>query len=257
MRGVGLRVLFPPDAPSAEEVLRTVRPPSLPAGRPYVIANFVSTVDGAVTLEGASGAINRHAPGDAAVFHALREQVDAVLAGTGTLAKEQYGRLVPSTEGRARRAAAGLEPDPIAVVLSRSGNIPDGIPLLDDERQPRRILTGGAADPVAAFAALREQDGVEVLLCEGGPTLLGELVRLALVDELWLTLSPVLAGGTPERTLLGGQAAHARPLKLRSLLELDGGLHARYAMLGAEDPSGLSSEDPSASPPTPGAHPSQ
>lgn len=249
MEDVGLRVLFPPDAPSAEEVLRSVRPSSLPAGRPFVIANFVSTVDGAVTIEGESGAINAYAPGDATVFHALREQVDAVLAGTGTIAKERYGRLVPTPEGRARRAAAGLEPDPFAVVLSRSGDVPAGVPMLEDEHQPRRVFTGGAADPVSAFAALREQDGVEVLLCEGGPTLLGELVRHALVDELWLTLSPVLASGEPERTLLGGPAAHARPLKLRSLLELDGGLHARYGMLGAEDPS--------ASPPTPGAHPSQ
>lgn len=249
MRDVGLQVLFPPDVSSVEEVLRPARPSSLPSGRPYVIANFVSTVDGAVTLEGESGAINRYAPGDGTVFHALREQVDAVLAGTGTIEKEGYGRLVPSEEGRARRAQAGLEPDPIAVILSRSGNVPEGAPLLQDERQPRRIFTGGAADPVAAFAALRQEDGVELLLCEGGPTLLGELVRQALVDELWLTLSPVLAGGEPERTLLGGPAAHARPLKLRSLLELDGGLHARYAMLGAEDPS--------ASPSTPGAHPSQ
>lgn len=244
-----MRVLHPADSPPAEVVLRRLRPSSVPSGRPYVLANFIATVDGAVTVDGDSGGINAYAPGDHAIFHALREQVDAVLAGTGTIAQESYRRLVPEAEARERRVAAGLQADPLAVVLSRSGRIPDGVPLLDDPAQPTRIFTGDAAEPAAALATLRREDGIRVLLCEGGPTLLGSLVRAGLVDELFLTIAPILAGGTPERTLLDGATDRVRPLELRTLLELDGGLHARYAMLAPEDPS--------ASPPTPGAHPSQ
>lgn len=241
-----MRVLHPADSPSAEDVLRSLRPSRLPAERPHVWANFITTVDGAVTVDGASGSINRHAPGDHAVFQALREQADAVLAGTGTIAHEGYGRLIPDPDARARRAAAGLKPDPLAVVLSRSGVIPSGVPMLDDEAQPRRVFSGDEADPAAALAALRRDDGIEVLLCEGGPTLLGGLVRAGLVDELFLTIAPIVTGGAPEQTLLGGAPDRVRPLELRTLLELGGALHARYAMLATEAPS--------APEPTPGAH---
>ena len=225
--------------------MRALRPTQLPAGRPYVWANFIATVDGAVTVDGDSGSINKHAPGDQTVFHALREQADAILAGTSTIAHENYGRLVPDAGARARRTAAGLQADPLAVVLSRSGNVPSGVPMLDEEAQPRRIFTGDDADPAAALAALRREDGIDVLLCEGGPTLLGSLVRAGLVDELFLTIAPIVTGGSPENTLLSGEADRVRPLELRTLLELGGALHARYAMLATEDPS--------TSPPMPGA----
>ncbi len=243
---VALRVLHPADSSSAEEILQSLRPAEVPADRPHVLANFIATVDGSVTIDGDSGSINRHAPGDKAVFDALREQADAVLAGTGTISHEGYGRLIPDAAARARRVAAGLAPDPLAVVLSRSGNVPVDVPMLSDDAQPRRIFTGDEADPASALAALRRDDGIEVLLCEGGPTLLGSLVRAGLVDELFLTIAPVLAGGSPERTLLGGDSDAVRRLELRTVLELGGALHARYAILGRAD---LPSTTP-----TPGAH---
>ncbi len=230
-----MRVLHPADSGSAEDVLRSLRPAAVPADRPYVLANFIATVDGSVTVGGDSGGINRFAPGDKAVFDALREQADAVLAGTGTIAHESYGRLVPDPAARARREAAGLAADPLAVVLSRSGDVPAGVPLLEDDAQPRRIFTGADAEPAAALAALRREDGIEVLLCEGGPTLLGGLVRAGLVDELFLTIAPLLGGGSPERTLLAGQPDQVRALELRTVLELGGGLHARYAILAPAD----------------------
>lgn len=228
---VALDVLFPAGVASADAVLRGIRPLSPPADRPYVVANFIATVDGSVSMGGESGTIGRFAPGDREVFNALREQVDAVVAGTGTIAHEQYGRLIADPEMRARRMAAGLPGDALAVVLSRSGNVPSGVPMLDDPEQPRRVFTHEAADPVAALRALRHEDGVELLLCEGGPTLLGDLVRRGLVDELFLTFSPVLCCGEAETSLLGGAADHPRPLELRALVKAGGGLHARYAML--------------------------
>lgn len=217
-----------------EAALDSIRPEALPVGRPFVIANMVTSLDGAIAVGGESGTIGEAAPGDGTVFRALRDHVDAVLAGTSTIAREQYGRLVPDAERRAGREARGLAADPVAVVLSRSGEVPSGVPLLEDPEQPQRVFTGDEADPARAFGVLRDE-GVEVLLCEGGPSLLGALVRADLVDELYLTIAPVLAGGTPEGTLLGGEADHPRRMELRWLLEEGGGLHARYAML-ARDP---------------------
>lgn len=233
---MGPSVLLPIGA-RLEAVFDTIRPSELPDGRPYVLANMVTAVDGAAAVEGESGTIGSFAPGDGVVFRALRDHVDAVLAGTSTIEREGYGRLVANPERRAARAARGLEADPLAVVLSRSGALPRGVPLLDDPAQPVRAFTGADADPAQAFAALR-RDGIEVLLCEGGPSLLGDLVRRDLVDELYLTIAPVLAGGTPESTLLAGVPDRSRPLELRWLLEQGGGLHVRYAMLGRDPVAG-------------------
>jgi riboflavin biosynthesis pyrimidine reductase len=212
-------------------VLDTIRPATVPVDRPYVIVNMVTSLDGATAVDGESGTIGTHAPADRMVFRALRDRADAVLAGTGTLAGEHYRRLIATPQRRAERAARGLTEDALAVVLTRSAAAPPDVPMLRDPAQPQRVFTGPDADPVAAFAALRA-DGISVLLCEGGPTLLGDLVRRDLVDELYLTIAPMLAGGTPERTLLGGTPDRPRTLELRWLLALGGGLHARYAMLG-------------------------
>lgn len=220
-----------------EAAFDTIRPSAVPEVRPYVIANMVTALDGSITLGGTSGPIGESAPADQLVFHALRDQVDAVLTGTATMAEEQYGRLVPDAARRAAREARGLRPDPLAVVLSRSGELPGGVPLLEDPEQPVRIFTGDDADPVGAFGVLRAE-GIEVLLCEGGPSLLGDLIRRDLVDELYLTIAPVLGSGAPERTLLAGDPDHLRRMELRWLLEQGGGLHARYAMLAADPTAG-------------------
>lgn len=198
-----------------------------------MIANFVVTVDGSIALDGASGAIAEYAPGDRPLFRILREQADAVLAGTTTIAREGYRRLLRDEAVLDRREAAGIRRVPLAVVWSRSGQIPAGVPMLEDPLQPTRVFTGEAADPVAALRALRHEEGVELLLCEGGPTLLGDLVRRGLIDEIFLTVAPVLGSGLAERTLLGGIPDTARRLELLSLLEEGGGLHARYAILDA------------------------
>ena len=229
---MALTVLHPPGA-SIAEVVGDLRGRGTPTDRPYVVANFVSTVDGSVALDGGSGAIAAYAPGDRPLLKRLREEADAVLAGTGTIAREQYRRLVRDPAAQERRLQAGLTRDPLAVVLSRSGKVPPGVPMLEDPGQPSRVFEGAAAGPEAALAALRHEDGVTLLLCEGGPRLLGDLVRRGLVDELFLTISPVLGGGLPEATLLAGPPDRPRPLSLLALMTEGGGLHARYAMLAA------------------------
>jgi len=200
-----------------------------PADRPAVALNMVVSVDGQAALDGVSAGLS--VPADREVFHALRGRVDAVLAGTGTLRAEGYGRLVKDAGRRAAREGRGLAADPLAVVLSRSGDVPD-VPLLADPQQPSVALTGEDAAPATAFARLRAQHGVRSLLCEGGPTLNRGLLDAGVVDELFVTLSPLLAGGMPAFTLLAGARMDPPPrLELAWALEAQSALFLRYRVV--------------------------
>jgi riboflavin biosynthesis pyrimidine reductase len=218
-----------------------------PADRPYLIANMVSSVDGRATVEGRSGPMGGEP--DRALFHALRASVDAVMAGTGTIAVENYGRLVRDAGARARREAAGLAADPLLVVASRSGRLPWDAPCFSTPEQRVAVWSGRPVmvpetapgvevevvddgDVVAtAVRGARERHGVRSLLCEGGPVLLGALLDKGLVDELFLTVAPVLAG-PGERPIVDGESLRRHPaLALESLLESEGALFARYRVL--------------------------
>lgn len=196
-----------------------------PRDRPYVVANMVASADGHSTVEGSSTKLS--GPADRALFHALRRQVDAVLAGTATLRVERYRRLILKPEAREDRRARGLQPDPLAVVLSRSGDLPD-IEMLSDPEQPRAVFTGEEADPAQAFARLRSEHGIRSLLCEGGARILGSLLAAGLVDELFLALSPQLVGGTGPGTVVGPPSHQPMPLELLHLLEHEDMLFLRY-----------------------------
>lgn len=217
-----------------------------PAKRPYVVVNFVATADGKATIGGRSGPIGDAA--DRALFHRLRGDVDAVLAGTGTLRTERYGRLVSDPAAREARVAAGLSPEPLAVTATQTMDLPLEIPLFQepgarievftwaarslphcaaDVRVTRLESTPGALAPV--LSALRAEHGVRSLLCEGGPTIFAALLAQGLVDELFLSLAPRLAGGG-ERPISQGAAAEATDLELLSVLEHEGSLFLRYAV---------------------------
>ncbi|MBJ7521812.1 MAG: dihydrofolate reductase family protein [Solirubrobacteraceae bacterium] len=197
-----------------------------PDDRPYVVLNMVLSADGHAARDGVSGGLSVDRA-DRTVFLALREQVDAVLAGTGTIAAEGYRRLIPQPERRAKRAAAGLAPDPLACILSRSGDLPDA-PLLTDPEQPRAIYTGDDADPRAALADLRTRHGIRTLLCEGGPGLNRALLAAGVVDELLLTLSPLLVGGPGAPAVAGEPLPDANRLDILSMFDHLGTLFLRY-----------------------------
>lgn len=205
-----------------------------PADRPYVVLNMVATADGHATLDGRSAPLSSAA--DRLVFHALRGQVDAVLAGTRTLRAERYGRLVRDPERRAARERRGLAADPLAVLLSRSGDLPDDLPLLQDPDQESVVLSGAPAEPRAALRRLRSEHGVRSLLCEGGPALNGALLRAGLVDELFLTVAPRLAGGAAPLTIVAGETA-VDPIELELVWVLchEGSLFLRYRIGGGSD----------------------
>lgn len=219
-----------------------------PTDRPYVIVNFVASADGHAAYRGRSRWLSDEA--DREIFHGLREHVDAILMGTGTLRTERYGRLVRDPERRHRRAASGLAPDPLACVFSRSGDIPTDIPLFDDPSSRIAVFTAAGLDTSGLGAQielvrldpgeltlttmmrrLRSDYDVRSLLCEGGPTLFGALLQESLVDELFLSLSPKLTGGGNAPAITSGpELSDLRHLDLVSVLELESSLFLRYAL---------------------------
>lgn len=224
-----------------------------PPDRPYTLLNMVSTLDGRATLGGRSGPIGNRA--DRELFHGLRTAVDAVLVGAGTARTERYGRIVRDPAARASRREAGLAGEPYACIVSASLALPPDMPLLADPEARVVLLTpaqaslgpsaasveyvragrDGQLDLPAALAELTARFGVRTLLCEGGPHLGAQLLAAGLLDELFLSLAPKLAGEDGEqpaalRILAGAAFEPPVELALRGLLEYDSHLFLRYVV---------------------------
>lgn len=211
-----------------------------PPDRPYLALNFASTADGRITVGGRSGPIGNDT--DRELFHELRSQADAVMAGAGTVGTERYGRLVRDPERRERRAATGLEPDPLAVVVSARLALPADIPLLQDPDSRVVIVTESQLEldgvrarveylraPLGqAVRALREQLGIATVLCEGGSLVAGALLREQLVDELFLSLAPKLGAGTGPTVVSGPPLDPPAEMELVTAHEAGGHLFLRY-----------------------------
>ena len=251
--------LFPPGEPAgAEQIVAGFELDGLaaagPSDCPHVLLNMVSTADGHATLGGRSGPIS--GPADRALFHGLRMAVDAVMAGAATVRVERYGRIIPDESRRQARVARGLRAEPLACIVSGRLALDGDIPLLANPAARVVILTSSAAslpeseadvhyiraerdgllDLPAALAELRERFGVRTLLCEGGPHLNAQLLGAGLVDELFLSLAPLLAGGDPIaggealRILAGPELSPPVALKLLGVLEYDSSLFLRYGV---------------------------
>jgi riboflavin biosynthesis pyrimidine reductase len=194
------------------------------------VINMVASVDGRATLEGRTEALSNAA--DRAVFHALRTAVDAVLVGTGTLRAERYGRMVRRPDRQERRVRRGLPPEPISIVLSRSGDFPDDIPLFTDPDARLALYSGDdASAPHRALEKAQAEHGVRSVLCEGGPTLNAALLAGDLVDELFLTITPVLAATASPLTIVEGAGGDPVQLEQVWALEGDGALFLRYRVV--------------------------
>jgi riboflavin biosynthesis pyrimidine reductase len=207
----------------------------LPAaeGRPAVRLNMVASADGATAVDGRSGALGGAA--DRRLFLLLRTLADVVLVGAGTVRAEGYGP--PRSPGPAiavvtrsldldwdsRLFGAG-EVRPIVVTVADA----PAERRAQAERQADVIVAGeGDVDLRRALDALAGR-GARHVLCEGGPTLNGDLAADGLVDELCLTISPALASGETKRILAGPALPALVHLELRSACEEDGFLFLRY-----------------------------
>lgn len=214
------------------------------ADGPHLRAGFVLSTDGGVAVDGSSRPLRT--PADEVAFATLRAVADAVVVGAGTARSEDYGPVRLRPVGQAWRRNEGKPAVPPLVLVSRSLDIDPSARCFSG---PSIVVTCEAADPEkkarlsqvtslvvagaedvdlpSAVAALRER-GLSHLLCEGGPRLLTALLQAELVDELCLTLTPLLLGAAPQ--LLSEVLPSPRRLELRSLAEDGGVLLARYAL---------------------------
>lgn len=246
------RLLPDPGPTTLSEQLAAFDPAAAASGgRPHVFTNFAVTVDGHATIEGRSGAIGSDV--DTALLMGLRECADAVLVGAGTIRGERYGRLLPAPAAHARREADGRPADPVAVTVTRSMDLPweaglfasgagEVIVFTPSEAEPPPTATPvsmirrkGAVELGELIRWLGAERGVRALLCEGGPALHGELLAAGLVDELFVTLGPLIGGGEGPRLaegLRGPGTGLPIPLELLSLVREGDELFARYAVRG-------------------------
>jgi riboflavin biosynthesis pyrimidine reductase len=216
---LSLERIWPDRAPVTADDL--VGEAAAPGVRPWVSGIMVSSLDGRATLDGTSRKLG--GPHDLQMLLALRRRADALIVGPGTLRAEGYGPL----------------PCP-AVIVSRSFELPWEAGLFAAPGQHVLVYTRAGVEPPevaaeverveelalpAVLADLRAR-GVERLLCEGGPTLNRSLLDAGLLDELFLTVSPVVSGEGPP-IITDGRSA---PLTLRSVATADGDLYLRYSV---------------------------
>jgi len=210
-----VQILRGADAPELndDEVARAY---PWPADRRWVRAMMVTTLDGsAVGPDGLSGSISSSA--DKAVFDGVRRYADAVLVGAGTIRSERYQAMRARTEDQEARTASGQRPAPVACVVSGSLDLPWDSGLFTGSAERPVVLTsagveearldaarehadvvvlgGDRVSPAAVLDALEER-GLRRIVCEGGPTLLAELVAADLVDEADITVAPVFSGNS-------------------------------------------------------------
>jgi riboflavin biosynthesis pyrimidine reductase len=221
------------------------------ADRPWLRANMISSTDGASALSGRSGGLG--GPADRMIFTVLRSMTDVVLVGAGTARAEHYRPAAQTDMWAELRSDLGLAPVPAIAVVTASLDL-DDCPRLLDSSPPTILITSAAASPdrvaalegrVRIIRAGRDQVdigqavtaladlGCRQILAEGGPHLLGQLAEAGLVDELCLTISPMLAGGTAGRIVASfDEKAAATSLRLAHVLADNGFLMTRYVRLG-------------------------
>jgi 5-amino-6-(5-phosphoribosylamino)uracil reductase len=211
---------------SADDLARAV-PGEPPDGRPFVLVNMIATADGRATIAGRTGPIANRA--DYELFHALRTRVDAVMVGAETVRVEGYGPMEPAAVLVTRSVAV---PADVGLLRAPGNRVIVLTPSPDAELPPTeadvRYLRGELADGVRR---LRSELGVRSLLCEGGPQLLGDLLRARMVDELHLVIAPKLAAGADPLTIVTGFALEPpADLVLLSVHESGGYLFLRYRL---------------------------
>jgi riboflavin biosynthesis pyrimidine reductase len=169
---------------------------------PVTVAVMVSSVDGRATIHGRVGALTGAA--DQRVLLGMRELASALVVGGNTVQAEGYDRLLDD-DAQARRTARGLPPEPELVAFTRD-----------------------SGDLEQVWQQLRARHPQGMIVCEGGPTLLGLVVERGLLDQLVLCISPQLVGGDGEKRIIEHAAPLARDLDLLDTAAADGFMCLRY-----------------------------
>ncbi|MGI5834978.1 MAG: RibD family protein [Chloroflexota bacterium] len=227
--------------------------PVLPEDRPYTAINMVATVDGKAALDWKAFTIGSKV--DHQAMRRIRAAADGVMVGGETLRRENVNPSVPA-EMHSRRKALGLAPQPVAIVVTASADLPltgtffraGGFPpvVMTTEQVPKdrvealkphaRVLVAGreCVDPTLMMKILVDELGVRRLVVEGGPNLNGTLLANGLVDELFCTVAPKMVGGSALRTIVEGPALpldRLARLELVSLYHHENELFCRYRII--------------------------
>ena len=228
-----------------------------PAGRPWLMINMISSADGAIAVNGTSEALGN--PADEAVFSAVRACADWILAAAGTVRVERYGLPRPGAASRRARRAAGRAERPRLAVVSGRLDLDLDLPLFaeqDPDDDLPVILTGreapvgavealGSVAEVVRLASARPQPaeilaeldrrGAGVVLSEGGPSFNGQLADAGMIDELCLSIAPLVAGGASPRIVHGSRRTVPLNLTVDHLLEASDTLFVRYLSSGQRE----------------------
>ncbi len=217
---------------------------------PWMRVNFVASVDGAASVDGLSGGLGGDA--DRRVFDILRELSDVVIVGAGTVRSEGYGALRLDGGAASRRLERGRSPHPVFAIVSKRLDLDPQSSIFTNAPVRPIVITTDASplhlrEPLAAVSDLiiageNELDprmmtsalidrGLEQQHCEGGPALFAALLAGAVVDELCLTVSPLLVGGTATR-ITAGDLANPSMLQLAHVLVSGQTLLLRYLVGG-------------------------
>jgi riboflavin biosynthesis pyrimidine reductase len=216
----------------------------------WVRGNMIASLDGGATDDGKAGGLA--GTGDRAVFSLMRHAADVILVGAATVRIENYsGAQLPVAARQARQRRGQAEVPPIAVV-TRSGDLDPSALLFTRTEVPPLILTSArtvedtrrrlaavaevidasgtdpnSADPAVVLEVLAER-GLFRVLTEGGPLFLGSLIENGLMDELCLTVAPILVGGASKRIVTGRGRVHTKMRRTHLLADDDGYLYTRY-----------------------------
>ncbi len=221
-------------------VLESSRPSS---ARPWVIVNMVSSLDGATTIDGRSSDLGDD--DDRELFRAFRTAADVILVGAGTARAENYGPVRMSADRIERRRGLGLPDVPRIAVLTGRLDLEPAARLFSDPAQKPLILTGSASPPArreaiseVAEVAVLEDLGAEavldrlgdfgVILCEGGPDLNSQLAEVRRIDDLNLTVTPLITGGTSKRIVEGANVHPPFEMRLDRILSGERSMFLRY-----------------------------
>ncbi|MDJ0316530.1 pyrimidine reductase family protein [Arthrobacter antibioticus] len=239
-------------------------------GKPWVSFNFIASIDGAASMDGVSGKLGN--AWDQRIFSLLRQTADVILVGAQTIRVEGYGGQLLSESAQKWRAENWLSEHPPLAIVSGSLNLNPGLevftrapvrPLvLTLESAPQEsknalskvadlVMVGKDALEVELIISALAERGFKKIHSEGGPTLLNTFAKAGKVDELSLTVSPLLVGGSAGRIAHGAdrdsdtsgeggvpksQPVASADMTLTRVLKADSMLFLRYVSHDSQQP---------------------